>query len=544
MIRRAHAARRPRGYAMTMFLIILVVITAVTATLASTVISSVEGARETAARTEARLLAASALEVVYVNITTQPEEFGKYLKGEPNSFTAPGVGTSVGSPGFFASFEPSTGDNARGTATTTCDTATNEDYTRDCVRVTITTTSATRSVLLTAETRVDCGGAQQRCVYADFQQRLRRAQFYDYLFFNDSAALDAQTVSEFDATIPAACADTALGSIPSGSPCRNVVPAFTGPKGANRGDIVDGAVYLRDDFLPVCGNPDFKKPVHVVGRGYRSGATVAMWGSMEQWRGDAGCATSPAISQAVPAPLVLRFPTSANLGLNLAGNPCTNGAVLSSLPNDSVIKNAGADLTCIEPASPTGTVTLDFSVGTVTVSGTKNDGTLLYDGRLLYVTDAAAATIEVRGIVAGQVTVITGGTAKVTGDVLYSNPITDAFSLVATKRILITEPSSPSEIRRIRGVLISLDGAVIVENWFVPTPGTTATLDFHGSLAGRYRSVFGGYDDATGTQASGFSKDFRWDYRFSEADTFLKYLPRPKATGWARLDLSEIATER
>jgi hypothetical protein len=542
MIRRVPSARRPHGYAMTMFLIILVVITAVTATLASTVTSSVEGARETAARTEARLLAASALEAVYANITAQPEEFAKYLKREPNSFNAPAVGSTAGTVGTFASFEPATGEAARGTATTACDTATTKDYTRDCVRITIDTTASARSVLLTAETRVDCGGAEQRCVYADFQQRLRRAQFYDYLFFNDSAALDAQTASEFDPTIPAACANTALGSVPQGSPCRNVVPAFAGPKGTNRGDVVDGAVYLRDDFLPVCGNPDFKKPVHVAGRGYRNGGTVTMWGSMEQWRGDAGCATSPAIGQAVPAPLVLRFPTPADLGLNLSGNPCVDGSLLASLPNGSVIKNAAAELTCIEPASPSGTVTLNFSPGSVDVTGAKTNGTLPYAGRLLYVTDATAATVEVQGTVSGQTTVITGGVAKITGEVLYSSPLTDAFSLVATKRILISQPSSLSETRRVRGVLVSLDSAVVVENWFVRTPGTTATLDFYGSMAGRYRSVFGGYDDAAGTQASGFIKSFQWDSRFSETDTFLKYLPRPKATGWSRLDLSEVAT--
>jgi Tfp pilus assembly protein PilX len=531
--RRPH--RRAHGYAMTMFLIILVVITVITATLASTVTSSVEGAREASGRAEARMLAASALEAAYANILANPTEFAKAARGVANSFTTPGY------PGT-AAFQ-----YLEGSAAADCIRATGaEDYTKDCVKLTIQPTDSDRVVLLTASTRVNCGGAEQSCVYADFQQRLRRAQFYDYLFFNDSASLDATALGEL--STPASCAGRALSSLGSGdTACVNAIPAFTSR------DTVDGAVYLRDDFVPVCGDPKFTKPVHVAGRGYRAASTVDMWASMGSWKKDGttlradNCSTPSTanISQVVPAPLVMRFPTAAELGLQSAAASCSAADISASFPATSVVGAAlaASDLICIQPASAGSTVGLTFlGDGNVKISGSTADTpATLHNGKLLYL-NSSTADIEISGSVQGQATVLTSGKARIVGNVSYAGgSSTNAFALVAGKRIVISAPTSLTEVRKIEGVLVSLSAAVAVEDWFVRN-GSTATLDFNGSLAGKYRSVFGGYDDALGGQVSGFGKNFRWDSRFSKGSGFLKYLPEPKTDGWIRLDLTEVRT--
>lgn len=531
----AGSTRRPHGYAMTMFLIILVVITIVTATLATTVTSSVEGAREASGRTEARMLATSALEAAYANILANPFEFAKSARGAANSFTTPGYKTGTASFQYFDGTDAS--DCTLGSGA--------QDFTKDCVKLTIEPTDTDRVVLLTASTRVNCGGgsSDQGCVYADFQQRLRRAQFYDYLFFNDSASLDATALSEL--STPTTCANRPLSSLGAGDPCVNAIPAFTSS------DIVDGAVYLRDDFVPVCGSPDFKKPVHVAGRGYKASSTVDMWASMGSWKKDGttvradNCSTPSAssIGRVVPAPLVMRFPTAGELGLQNPATSCSAADINATFPAGSVVRAASSagELICIQPSSAGGTVGLDFT-GTsyVDISGSTSNGQVMHNDRLLYI-NSATADVEIKGSVQGQATVLTAGNARIVGNISASGG-TNAFALVAGKRIVISAPSSLTEVRRIDGVLVSLAASIAVQDWFVATPGSTATLSFSGTLAGKHRSVFGGYDDTTGAQLSGFNKNFRWDSRFSKGSNFLKYLPEPKTDGWVRLDLTEVAT--
>jgi len=528
--------RGNKGYAITMFLIIMLVMTMLTAALASTVTNSQKSSKYTAGRAEARLLAASMLESLYVEMLEKPVDFGGYVTSG-TGFSAPGLGV-------WQRFEASTSTSTpSSTRTVDCEIGANtrDWYTYDCAKIT-KVSSSPRAVLFKVETRVDCQGVREQCVYAEFQQRMRRSQFYDYLYFNNSGSLDQTTINELGYPNTANCAGKSLSSMIDTDPCRGIVPAFIGVP--SQRDIVNGAVYLRDDFLPVCGNPDFQKPVHIGGRGYRdaTATTVQWWVSMEKWRNDLGCATSPP-PPVTAAPQLLDFPKPDDLGMYVPGNaqpqnPCSVGVTLPTGSALAAAKQAN-NLICLEPSSPSAPVSIDFGAGSATISGSTANGSLAYAGagNLIFVT--GTGTVNIKGTVqGGQVTVMTAAEVRITGNLTHSTTA-DAIGIVADKRIIISEPASPGENRTIKAVLVSLNGAIVADRWF--DSAQIGTLFFTGSLAGKYRTVVGGYVD--GVQVAGFAKNFAWDQRFSENDSMLQYLPRPKGAGWTRLDLSEVRTE-
>lgn len=520
---RSSRFRRPRGYAMTLFLVVLISITTVTFALASMSASSLSGAHNALGRSQARLLAASTAEDFYAAASGRGDLLVQYLSSNSSS-TAANLHPAVAK---FVHFKVSNaGVNGKTIGTGYEDCAGSTQYNFDCVKITLTklegTPSNLRSFLVLIEARVACGGVAQRCVTASFEQRLRRSQLYDYLFYNESGQIDPASMASVNSGFTLNCSPASsalrLGALPSNDDCRSSVPAYTAA------DVLDGAVYTDDDFVPVCGPAQFLKSVQVGGSGIVVGSKLQYWADMSTWRSD---------------------PCSDPSTTLRSTNSRIEAAVLrTQLPGTTDIQPLATR--CASASTSAGSNPLKITASVLDLSR------LSYSGHLLCLT---AASTSVSGSVAGDVVLYTPNAVTIDNDITYVNGTsttnaTDGLAVVASGPITIARPTSRGVSRTIHGVLVSLNNSVSVESWWTqdacadPSTGlSNCVLNFTGTIAGKYRSVFGLYDQDSGTLLSGYAKNFHWDSRFSRTDTLLNYLPRPVTDGWLRLDLSEINTK-
>lgn len=552
-----------KGYAMVVFLMLLVILTTLTASLGVTLQTSSENARESAARNDARSLAISVLESAYGEIYRNPVEFNKFINPETRSqslFTAPAldkIASDIPSQKKWFAYNQTGSKIPYSVLTTEC-----ADYERDCVRLTINTLqddsggNTTREILLKVSTRVDCRGVEQGCVFSEFEQRLRKAQFYDYLYFNDSASLSNKVLLGLGLPFnPNICAKSLSQLVSSSNPdertCLEYVPAFT------KNDIVKGKTYIKDDFLLICPGldnsnnigPSFTGSIHVAGSGYQTGTGTEFVVTADKVRNDPGCTPNGSISAGLPSagssPVTMTFPTTTELGLDWNGNPCNQSEVLASnlqdLPTDSPIRKASIENSIICITSTTGTPELLFTeIGLSIQNGvaysTLNPSTPLepqipYNGKLLYIIPGITE-VKISGSVQGFTTVITKGGVEITGNLTKANN-SSAIAVVAQDEINIKQSSASVTVQ---AVLVSLNQSVLNREWL--TSPTVSTLQFTGTLAGKYRTVLGSYEANTGSAVTGFNKDLIWDS--SASNQRLPYLPTPKSDGWIRLGVSEI----
>lgn len=176
------------------------------------------------------------------------------------------------------------------------------------------------------------------------------------------------------------------------------------------------------------------------------------------------------------------------------------------------------------------------------------------------------------GPVSGDLSIFVDGTLRVAGSLQYQNcpggcttstklnaNTTDVLGLTATRQILIAQapPTSSATNLTLHAVLLSTTGAVSVENWQTEQtgyPSPSPTLNFFGSMAGRYQGVFGGYDPATGNLRAGYAKSFTFDCRLAQNSYCAAGGPRPATnrlvqppylvsggnSRWTRIDTAQI----
>jgi hypothetical protein len=380
------------------------------------------------------------------------------------------------------------------------------------------------------------------CTYARLQQRMHRNQPLDYLFYTQYSALDpALYTSMLDAPLTPAqaqaqCADryarrtsTVAGTamLPRSADCIEV--AYQGVAG--RQDVIRGPVFTNDDFVAVCGRPQFTANVYTAGTG--------AW----YQTADAPCQAAPASGPSLFTNGAAGYSAQPELTLP----PLYRATEAASLaPRDYRLR----------PATTGGTVTINL-VPSVTVGGitgpgvtvtgaVKSDGTpaaatmLLPASKALHVSGNAA----VSGTLDGQLAVFVTGTLTITDDLRYTGGTTgdDMLALQAGGAIVI-RPSTAGDLT-IHATLVSLGNAVSVQNWDVPTNvATSPRLTFFGAMAAKYQGVFGSYDPFDGSLASGYLKDFSFD-DFSERLRGYRVTPPPlmslTALAWNRLDTSEV----
>ena len=184
--------RHRTGYAMALMLVVLMVVTTITVTVVSTAIRDQESSRTAAGRSEARLLGLYTL-----------EEFASRISDDPllpsRAFSAMTNANSTALREAHPALRLANDENwiplpmpqsRRPDGVTDCAT-----FQIDCYHLTLPLDSAVPNpqnpVAFTVVTtvRLRCGGEERRCVYASFQQRLRSAQFFDFLLSHELTTL-------------------------------------------------------------------------------------------------------------------------------------------------------------------------------------------------------------------------------------------------------------------------------------------------------------------------------------------------------------------
>lgn len=543
MIRRLHTPRR--GYAMILMLTVTMVLSVMGVTLLSAARTDLEGSRVLQGRSESRALGVSSVEYLYAQLTSNAALMAAVLDEDPATIPSlPGFNTAsaYGTPTTsWASWNGST--------LAPCPSALS-----DCVSFTATvqrdSNNQIRGILLDVTARTRCTGSENRCLSTRFQQRLRKTEIFDYLFFQQFSTLDPNLYPASE--IPnatASCADryaartnTSNSLGPRSTGCVSV--AYNG-EGTSRKDIVDGPLYTADDWIVVCGSPEFRSKVEVSGAGYPpSSATPRAWASAPELNPADSCPATPSnlipsAQQILQAPLLqLPDPTSAGEAAQVADPAYV-----------------------FTPADPTAGVTIGLqTTGTglgartlISVQGSTSDPAealpLPPSPSVLVVRGNA----NVSGTLAGALSIFASGDLRITGSVTYAGGGTrsntrDVLGLTAGGSVVLTQDATAAD-RTLDAIVLATSGSVYVDGWNQSREGTAGwteapTLTFFGALASKYQGVFAGYRQDTGAVVSGYRKAFAFDNRMSSGLVVPPYLLSLTTQGWVRLPIVEVPTGR
>lgn len=380
------------------------------------------------------------------------------------------------------------------------------------------------------------------CVVSKYQQRMRRKQYFDYLQF---------TVKE---TIP----DSWVSS-PAGRTAWNLRTGDPAPQVYwSAADVANGPVRT-DGKFGVCGSkPTFKQGI------FSPSPTFATAGTCPS------VAVNGSGSSIVPSEVSkMGMPQQTETTKLYEVAAASESAFLAN-PNNPLPRNV--------------VFTLSQDVGKYSLDG----GLTLLDypksGVLYFSSD-----VYVRGTVKGRITVVSASNIYVNGDLLYrclgadntaqrsalqgmvqgvSAPsCDDALGLIAGKAIALacgdtitdyeqfvkyngdgslqTSQSCASaddrENRYLVGALLALEDGIGAQRWATGgnnMHGVLPNLYFYGSMASKYRPLFGLAAAGTGTPMRGLNKQFVFDANLKNRQP--PYFLEPTNAQWERIDFTEV----
>ncbi len=246
---------------------------------------------------------------------------------------------------------------------------------------------------------------------------------------------------------------------------------------------------------------------------------------------------------------VLDGPTHSNSQINIYGSPTFKGLVSSTAdsfyyyhggpPEDNPDFQQGYTLGIENIEMPTSTENLKETAqsGGVVVSGDStvvlnSNGTVSYseEGQwyefnleetngVMYVNGSAF----VQGTLKGALTLISSDDMYVTDDVRYSTDpgdpsCDDRLGLISDKNVVIPY-TAPNDLE-IDAAIMALDSSLYFQYYPYYMKGT---LTVYGGIIQEYRGPVGTFYASSGTKASGYNKDYSYDYRF--LDTPPPYFP-------------------
>jgi hypothetical protein len=429
-----------------------------------------------------------------------------------------------------------------------------------------------RVVSVTSKVRYDCKGLapnvnfSTNCKILNIDQRLRKWQFQDFSFFSQYNVISPGFSDEYNWLFPNRlsvnsgvdlCAKSDSKRNPSITDI-NTRESLCPSVNYTYFDVISGDIYSNDDFINVCGNYKsiFIDNLYVFTKGKSTGVKNT-------------CPTSPSQNvraEFLPSPQIvdikspLTIPSGkisfdkakkSNIGIHLCGNAVLeiNGNTLFYEYTTAI--NAGLSKTGTCPGRESdGSAIINNSLITVdgnayfTGAGNDGDGNndSLLDGRL---------TVYVKNVTKiNQNIIYTDKSRSVTGDVLGINSGKDII-ILSNK---ITNCSSLSDAEKssldiyVDAILISLEGTVYSgnlagnESEFINQSNDECPnkLVFYGSMATRYQGAFGIYDAENGFPLSGFIKIFSFDNRGKKDPNFIPpYITTPTGAVWNRIDINE-----
>jgi hypothetical protein len=623
---------------MSLMLVVMLVMTTITVTLVRTAFDNQSSSRDAAARAEARLYASAVLEEFYARVGTDPEFLRAVLAADTDAAGAPealhpALRRSADSDGAWALL-PMPSARLEGKAPTPAGSlpcVERDALRRDCYYLKVYAPETAPGVLpptvvIEATLRTRCAGTLTRCIYSRFQQRLRRTQFFDFALAQELATLAPEALfpaGSFDESGPnrdvfveyrsrcanrrglarsgvtlardivAGTSDSSTGRFTAGDPTDSqpltgcVDMAYQSDADGSGGDTLTGPIYTADDFITVCGSPQFS-PVYVSGPGWGSGAATRKVYRVPSDPGCVGSAPSLPPTSATGVPMLLQPPALDVLG-DASSAVDARGATVSE-----ILEKSDPDQPAVavfdEGIVTFSNVTITDAVSCRTTGGGGVECPV--DGRVLVLrnpdpssgSSSGSTDLHVSGVVAGMVSLVVEGSVAIVDDLVYRGGgvrtnTEDVLTLTATERIEIWQacaavPSGRSARRsdacigagsaaatdpvdrRVHGILTSSLGYVGVPDWQTNTDAdglrTQETLTFFGSVASRYQGVYGAYASAgtaNRTLVSGFYKNFTHDNLsriLSDAagrETIEEQLPffvQTETAVWNRLDVSEV----
>lgn len=429
-----------------------------------------------------------------------------------------------------------------------------------------------RVVSVTSKVRYDCKGLapnvnfSTNCKILNIDQRLRKWQFQDFSFFSQYNVISPGFSDEYNWLFPNRlsvnsgvdlCAKSDSKRNPSITDI-NTRESLCPSVNYTYFDVISGDIYSNDDFINVCGNYKsiFIDNLYVFTKGKSMGVKNTCPTSASQ-NVRAEFLPSP---QIVDIKSPLNIPSGkisfdkakkSNIGIHLCGNAVLeiNGNTLFYEYTTAI--NAGLSKTGTCPGRESdGSAIINNSLITVDgnayFTGAGNDGDgdndSLIDGRL---------TVYVKNVTKiNQNIIYTDKSRSVTGDVLGINSGEDII-ILSNK---ITNCSSLSDAEKssldiyVDAILISLEGTVYSgnlagsESEFIDQSRDECPnkLVFYGSMATRYQGAFGIYDAQNGFPLSGFIKIFSFDNRGKKDPNFIPpYITTPTGAVWNRIDINE-----
>lgn len=475
MIRR----RRPRhAFAMALMLVVLMVLTVITITLVGTGVRDQQSARLAAGRSEARLLASSVFEDFFSRLNEEPTSLFDLL-GSGESATLDGTVFA----GYNTAFRRDSGSvkwaalpavgrvsqaattGVVGTVPCTLNGA--DDLERDCFHVEIPEAdrvgqlASPGSFVLRVNLRLRCGGVESRCIYASFEQRVRRVQFYDFALAQEFTTLAPSALfpaGSFETGAPnrdawvrydEQCGRDKRASARAGvSFAGNPVKILTGdPEGdgaanwrtggftaddlgtldfegcldiayqgetGSQDDLGQASVYTLDDYLTVCGNPSLSR-VFLSGPGFAGGPFRSL-GS------DDGCSTASATAQpSIFEKLVaaMRLPSEQDVlgtARSVAGATVYNLTKTGPTPIEITLNGAtwsAVNANLSGGNSANAVIVVDGANHSSSPAGSSEQGSL---------------DVMLKGTVDGNLSIVVKGSAAIVGDVTYAGACAGAAS--------------------------------------------------------------------------------------------------------------------
>ena len=429
-----------------------------------------------------------------------------------------------------------------------------------------------RVVSVTSKVRYDCKGLapnvnfSTNCKILNIDQRLRKWQFQDFSFFSQYNVISPGFSDEYNWLFPNRlsvnsgvdlCAKSDSKRNPSITDI-NTRESLCPSVNYTYFDVISGDIYSNDDFINVCGNfkSIFIDNLYVFTKGKSTGVKNTCPTSASQ-NVRAEFIPSPQIVD-IKSPLTIPSgkisfdkAKKSNIGIHLCGNAVLeiNGNTLFYEYTTAI--NAGLSKTGTCPGRESdGSAIINNSLITVdgnayfTGAGNDGDGNndSLLDGRL---------TVYVKNVTKINQNIIYADKSRsVTGDVLGINSGKDII-ILSNK---ITNCSSLSDAEKssldiyVDAILISLEGTVYSgnlagnESEFINQSNDECPnkLVFYGSMATRYQGAFGIYDAENGFPLSGFIKIFSFDNRGKKDPNFIPpYITTPTGAVWNRIDINE-----
>jgi hypothetical protein len=281
--------------------------------------------------------------------------------------------------------------------------------------------------------------------------------------------------------------------------------------------IVDGPIKTNDRYLWYCGSPVFTGEVST----NRDPARPAPSVSSDYFRK----AEASGCSADAPG-----TPT----GSRPSSDPTVSSRPFEQIPQDLGDYPKYASVTLTAASSGYATVTLTGTGNGAAVTDDSGSRNLTLAPRSLVFVNGDLRLSSAVGAESSGITFMATGSIAIADELLGPQGRASDLGVIAKKSVMITQSSKNL---RIDASIMAIDETVYVTGWNQPrAEGARFTVDINGTVAARYRPVFGTFS-GVGELVSGMEKNIVYP---KDRRPNPPYFPSPLNAAWERDELTEI----